>query len=90
MLAMQDDRCYLCRLELLAEQAVLDHDHRCCGPERSCPRCWRGLAHRKCNALIGWLDESPDRLRMMADQLEEALLNFEALAPADVQLELDW
>jgi len=70
----QDGQCYLCGDALVADDASthVDHDHACCGRERSCPVCRRGLAHAACNVSIGNAGDDPARLRRMADALEAA------------------
>jgi hypothetical protein len=70
----QDGRCYLCGEALVAADASthVDHDHACCGKERSCPACRRGLVHSTCNTAIGNAGDDPARLRRMADALEAA------------------
>src|SRR5258708_6381080 len=72
MWAAQDGHCYLCGEELAAEKAHVDHDHSCCGRDRSCPVCRRGLACEQCNRAIGLTRDDPDRLHRMADALEAA------------------
>jgi hypothetical protein len=72
MWAAQDGRCYLCGEELAVGKADIDHDHSCCGPERSCPVCRRGLACHQCNVTIGQARDNPVLLRRMADALEAA------------------
>ena len=69
----QSGRCYLCGDDLVAEQAVIEHDHRCCPSARSCPYCRRGLACGPCNGIIGFARDDPVRLRRIADNLEPAL-----------------
>jgi Recombination endonuclease VII len=64
--------CYLCDGELDADETNVDHDHSCCGPDKSCPVCRRGLAHSLCNIAIGAIGDDPDKLRRMADALEQA------------------
>lgn len=66
----QRQLCYLCELDLLLEEAVIDHDHRCCGPKKSCPKCRRGLAHNGCNQLIGIARDDAALLRLIAANLE--------------------
>lgn len=78
MLEAQDACCYLCGNELILEEAVIDHDHRCCPEKRSCQFCRRGLSCRACNAFIGKMLDNPARLRRMADSLEIALALVEA------------
>jgi len=71
----QDGKCYLCgdTLQRDVKRAIhLDHDHSCCGPERTCEKCRRGLACKECNLVIGWAKDDPDRLRRIADNLEVA------------------
>lgn len=68
----QDGRCYLCGEEVAAEKSHIDHDHSCCGQDRSCPVCRRGMACEQCNRAIGLAQDDPARLRRMADALEAA------------------
>jgi Recombination endonuclease VII len=71
----QDGKCYLCEdpLDRDAYRAIhLDHDHSCCPLGKSCAVCRRGLACRRCNVLIGWVDHDPGRLRLIADNLDVA------------------
>ncbi len=75
---VQGGRCYLCGDDLVAEQAFIDHDHRCCPPARSCAYCRRGLACPNCNSMIGFAQDDPARLRQMADNLEAALKDVDA------------
>jgi hypothetical protein len=58
----QAGRCYLCDQALPEDRGKvhIDHDHSCCGKDRSCGRCRRGLAHRICNTLLGWLETFGD------------------------------
>ena len=72
----QDGKCYLCRepLKRNVKRAIhLDHDHSCCGPERTCEKCRRGLSCKECNLAIGWAGDDPDKLRRIADNLEKAI-----------------
>lgn len=71
----QDGKCYLCGdpFELERDRPVhLDHDHDCCPPQRSCWICRRGLACKWCNRLAGFARDDPDRLRLIANNLERA------------------
>lgn len=71
----QGGRCYLCGDQLQRDKprdVHLDHDHTCCPLSRSCERCRRGLACRRCNYLIGLAKDDPDCLRRIADGLEAA------------------
>jgi hypothetical protein len=75
----QRGRCYLCGERLPDDKrlAALDHDHRCCPPHRSCPRCQRGLAHGECNSLIGLAGDDPAVLRRIARNLDRARRRYE-------------
>ena len=57
----QGGRCYICRKATgEARKLAVEHEHNLPGcvhpPERGCPRCWRGLACKRCNRLIAFLD----------------------------------
>ena len=75
LLSAQDGRCYLCTEPLDTESRTgvhVDHDHACCRGKRSCGSCIRGLACQKCNQGIGQFGDDPDRMRLVADNLEMA------------------
>ena len=74
--ASQDGRCYLCGGEMIPGKEDIDHDHSCCPKGRSCRTCRRGLAHHRCNVIIGWALDDPARLRRIADSLEAAQQAF--------------
>ena len=70
----QDGKCYLGGHPLPSDvrKVVIDHDHSCCPPKRSCRFCRRGLACHKCNTAIGLFNDDPAVLRLVADRLEHA------------------
>ena len=68
----QDGCCYLCEEELERGKVHIDHNHSCCREGRSCILCRRGLACRGCNWIVGWADELPGRLRLIAANLEKS------------------
>lgn len=79
--AAQAACCYLCGDPLepdVPQAVVIDHDHQCCGQRRSCEICRRGLACGRCNRLVGLADESPDRLRRIAEALATANAKVQA------------
>jgi hypothetical protein len=87
----QGGKCYLCLLPLPEDpsKVAIDHDHGHCGRNRSCVICRRGLACMHCNTAIGMLGDSPERLRIVADNLERAQAMTRALiasAPQQDQL----
>jgi hypothetical protein len=64
MVAEQGGLCYICQLPpAKGRRLVPDHDHR--------TRTVRRLLCRLCNVAIGMAGEDPDRLRRMADYLEQ-------------------
>lgn len=69
----QDGKCYLCERELGPERrAIVEHDHRCCPPNRSCDICRRGLACDLCNWLVGQVGDDPDLMVLIAGNLRAA------------------
>jgi len=70
--ALQEGKCYLCQVSFSSDiMAVhIDHDHRCCGPLRSCYLCLRGLACARCNWVIGMVEEDAELLKRIALYLE--------------------
>lgn len=69
---LQEGKCYLCQNPLPSNirKVHVDHDHRCCGPVRSCQLCLRGLACDRCNWIIGLAGEDPEPLKRIALYLE--------------------
>jgi recombination endonuclease VII len=86
----QEGRCYLCSEPLLLEEAILEHDHRCCPNAKWCSHCVRGAAHPACNAAIGMALDDPDRLETIARNLRAKLAEMDdRLAAKPQQLTLD-
>lgn len=92
---MYDDQhglCYLCEKPLPADPASIhiDHDHDgCCAPQKSCPFCRRGLAHRDCNRILGFVGDDPALLESMAANLrarQVAVLARRAQKPFQLDL----
>lgn len=72
MLARQGGGCAICHTPPAPpERLVVDHDHACC-PDRkmSCGRCVRGLLCSTCNLMIGYAQDSPERLLSAVAYLE--------------------
>jgi hypothetical protein len=66
LLALQGGKCAICRTDDPGDQGWhLDHDHRHCGPNKACSRCWRGLTCSSCNLGLGKFRDEP-RLLMLA------------------------
>lgn len=79
MFTAQNGLCYLCVEPLRTDRIGpkggwihVDHDRSCCRGEKSCGSCIRGLACFACNVGIAKFDESPERMRRVADNLEMA------------------
>lgn len=70
----QDGNCYLCERPLppSRQHIHIEHDHACCPDNRTCRFCRRGLACFDCNHAIARLGEDPQRMRLVADNLERA------------------
>jgi hypothetical protein len=76
MLIAQTGRCYLCEEPMTEKVVHIDHDRSCCPDNRSCGKCIRGLAHQKCNQGIGQFGDDPERLRLVAANLEHATIQL--------------
>jgi len=66
----QDRKCYLCGKPLEYEEAHTDHCHDL--------NKVRGVTHFKCNSAIGGFDDSPELMRIAADNLERRQLELAA------------
>lgn len=51
-LEMAKDGCHICG-EFTERHLQVDHDHKCCGPNKSCGECVRGILCNKCNQTVG-------------------------------------
>lgn len=90
--AEQEGRCCYCRRPLSpagGREVVVDHDHTCCGPRKSCSACQRGLACAACNKIIGLAYEDPEVLETIAASLRILAAQARArIAGKPVQVEL--
>jgi hypothetical protein len=59
----------------------VDHDHACCPGAKSCGECVRGILCALCNLAIGYAKDDPERLRNMADYLEQFKKMYERGMP---------
>lgn len=71
LLAAQGGGCAICGGQDSGDgrRFHVDHDHACCGPNRSCARCRRGLLCLRCNHLLGNALDDPERLMRAARYL---------------------
>ena len=59
MLADQNERCAICQRHYLEAATkrylslAVDHDRRCCGPQKACKKCIRQLLCTRCNRALG-------------------------------------
>ncbi|MGW6396510.1 endonuclease domain-containing protein [Streptomyces sp. NPDC055103] len=67
----QGGRCPVCgeHLGKFDKDVVIDHDHSCCPKKTSCGSCVRGILHRRCNSVIGYLGDDPDKFERIAEYL---------------------
>lgn len=70
MLEEQGGVCSICRKPPVRERLCVDHDHSCCSGVRTCGRCIRGLICRRCNSMLGFVDDNVDRLRSAIAYIE--------------------
>jgi Autographiviridae endonuclease VII len=72
MMASQDGRCAICRIEITGKKLCVDHDHETGGI--------RGLLCAMCNLTLGKFNDDPTRFRTAADYLErhQARLAYQA------------
>lgn len=85
LLEQQGNHCYLCEKPFPGGKQVIDHDHDCCPPQYSCRACRRGIACHPCNILIALAADSPDLLRLIADNLERVGVAAKARIAAKAQ-----
>jgi hypothetical protein len=54
---MRETLCHLC----------VDHDHTCCPGAKSCGKCIRGLICRRCNSILGGVNDSIELLEKVIE-----------------------
>lgn len=63
--------CAICGTKGSRSAALhIDHDHSCCGPDRACRKCVRGLLCQVCNQALGL---ARDDVRILASMIEYVL-----------------
>lgn len=72
LLLSQGGACAVCKAAPAnGERLHIDHDHACCPqPGLSCGRCVRGLLCRHCNAALGHVGDSTERLLALSRYLD--------------------
>ena len=72
MLDDQGNRCALCRAEFTSTRdRHIDHDHSCCGQQKSCGKCLRGIVCSDCNHGLGFFHDDTTILQSAIDYLVE-------------------
>lgn len=64
--ASQGGSCGLCGE---TRDLTVDHDHSCCGVNRGCRECIRGLLCDFCNRVLGRIEQKPELAGRFADYL---------------------
>lgn len=71
-LESQGNVCAICGTDDLGKKKiVLDHDHNCCGKNRSCPKCHRGVLCQGCNKIFGFAKDNVEVLAKAIEYLEK-------------------
>ena len=60
-LVAQDHACGVCGAPFSITPSI-DHDHACCGVNKACDKCRRGLLCARCNHLLGHTRDSVEVL----------------------------
>lgn len=82
--------CYLCEKPVPLEDVHLEHDHRCCPRLSFCAFCIRGVSCAQCNHVVGFAEDDPDRLELIARNLRAKLAEVDVrIAAVPVQLSLE-
>lgn len=57
LLDKQDNSCKICK-KIFGEtnKPRVDHDHSCCGSDKACTKCVRGLLCNRCNLFLGFYE----------------------------------
>lgn len=63
------DQCPVCGGDVTERSGAIDHDHSCCGSEKTCGECVIGVICLKCNAGIGYFDNHPGVMMSAIDYL---------------------
>lgn len=88
----QDGLCFLCGGELDPDKSIIEHWHGCTAghvPNQSCDVCRRGIACRRCNTVIGQVNDDTTLLRAIAarlDVVQASVVARQAAAPIQVSL----
>ncbi len=79
MLAAQGGGCAACGTPPGTTALHVDHDHACCpSSRRTCGGCVRGLLCFTCNAALGNVNDSKERLMKLIEYLTQNTLDTDA------------
>jgi hypothetical protein len=78
MMQAQEGLCAICKKDLFGDEEKfksreiqIDHDHSCCGTNKGCENCVRGILCGECNRGLSRFNDDADRLRAAADYLDK-------------------
>ncbi len=72
--ALQQGGCAICKTTDPGSKGwVIDHDHSCCGANRSCEHCRRGVVCHRCNMVLGLVGDDQELLIRLHDYLAIAI-----------------
>ena len=71
-LAKQGGGCKICGTKEPGGMGAfhIDHDHSCCSGKKCCGKCIRGLLCRRCNDMLGKVEDSIEVLQEMIAYLQ--------------------
>lgn len=73
-IAAKQGGCAICREPEPGPKGwVIDHDHACCGPSKSCANCRRGVICQRCNMVLGLVRDDRELLTRLRRYLTTAM-----------------
>jgi hypothetical protein len=72
--AVKQGGCAICKVPEPGPKGwVIDHDHTCCGPTRSCADCRRGVICQRCNMVLGLVRDDRELLTRLRRYLTSSI-----------------
>jgi len=71
LLTKQGGVCAICGKPPSTKRLAIDHDHNCCGGQKSCGGCIRGLLCSSCNSGISFFGDDIAQLESAISYLRE-------------------
>ncbi len=63
--------CAICKRKPSNKPLSIDHNHACCPGGKTCGKCIRGLLCRRCNTVLGLVNDDASILLSALKYLEE-------------------